>query len=83
MLLNCFSFNCNLFKHFLKNIFVLLNSFVHSHVTLMVFLKQFPFEDNKVLFYYLLLDVVCTHAYVAMKGCNGTVKKRCRFSGKD
>ena len=39
LLLTCFSYNCNLFKHVFC--FVFLNSFVHSHATVMYVSKQF------------------------------------------
>ena len=52
LLFTCFSYHCNLFKHFFLFLFVFQSSFVHSHVTLTVCFKaNFLSKDNKVLFY--------------------------------
>ena len=61
LLLTCFSYNCNLFKHFF--LFVFLNSFVHSHVTLMVCFKA-NFLLRTIKYYIYLCRHAHTHMYV-------------------
>ena len=52
-LLTCFSYNCNLFIHFLLLLFVFMNSFVYSGYTDGMFQSKFPFKDSKVLPYLI------------------------------
>ena len=59
LLLTCFSYNFNLFKHFF--LFLFLNSFVHSHVTLMVCFKaNFLLRTFITIKYYMQ---ACTHTH--------------------